>query len=119
MSEVKIILDTSKYRRDVNSYKRKVNRKLDRVLDDTSNKVKANQKSTLRRSVVEWTGRLAGSIGIEKSGKTRTISPNTPYANWIERGGLGGFMGYHYIRDSIVKVASYFNRKIKNALEGK
>ena len=113
---MKLTLNTKQYEYDVKKYVKRSQRGLNRALDSGADKISANQKTILRRSVVEWSGELAGSIEINKKDSTRTISPGTDYANWIERGGVGGFMGYHYIRDSIMRVSTYFNSKIKKAL---
>ena len=102
------------------TYATKVQGNGEEVLDKAAEEVRRSQFSTLTSRVKDWTGNLGMSIRIRKSKGLRAIGPNqsiAPYAGWIEDGGRGGFIGYHYVRSSIRKAQMSFLTALKASLK--
>lgn len=113
---VEIKLDINKILKDFKTSENKLNNKLEASLDMSANLMRATQWSILRSRVITWTGNLANSIEVKKTGRfSREIGPvGVIYDKWIEYGGKGNFFGYHYVGKSFKKHHQNFVKRIKN-----
>ncbi len=85
--------------------------------------LKKTQKDILRRHVKanptgKWTGNLSKSIFSRPRKRSVTVGADlskASYADWVEQGGRGGFMGYWYMKFSInINKAFILNRLKKD-----
>ena len=101
-------------------YSRKVHRKLKAVMNTYAQLIEGTQVKTLHNKVKKWTGNLASSISITGSDFYKEIAPDTArvkYAQWIESGGRGGFMGYWYVKGSVDRYRNKFEQAIKDVTQ--
>jgi hypothetical protein len=77
------------------------------------NQIKASQKTILSQRVVNWTGALAKSIRSKPKRKSVEIGGTIVYADFIEAGGRGGFMGYWYMKTSLSMNKAFIMNKLK------
>ena len=115
---VEVKFNTDQAIRMMENYIKKVEGKLERVLDDGGRMVKRNQQRKLNVMVKHGTGKLQQSIMLRKADNSVSVGPNTaiaPYAPYVELG-TEYFEGYHFVRDSLDNMQLPFEKMIKEAL---
>ena len=110
------IVNGNEVKADFIKYSKKVNKKNDSTINKFSQLIMGTMIHILRNKVINWTGGLANSIKIEYIKNGATITPDKPYANYIEHGG-GKFSGYKYVKGAVDKHKNKYITEIKNNLK--
>lgn len=111
------IVNLTQVNLDFQKYSKRVDLRNRKTIHKFGALIKNRMKWILRQKVITWTGNLAGSIRDDYSNNQVEVSANTPYANWIEEGGKGGFRGYHYTEESVDRYDQEYLDELQKNLE--